>query len=170
MTHFPRNMYVYIKNNFFISNQAVQKGDIYLPDICYYNIGHHAAGFVIKLPKSNHLQKLLTPEDNLLSETNPEKINLFSKNIFKLPQETLVKTAIDNYIKKLTVSFVNESCLLYDKSNVIEQIFITEINKLICIYGSISYFNKKSVNEIVQIISFNSPLKFLASKTLEKIP
>ena len=95
------------------------------------------------LPKSNHLQKLLTPADNLLSETIPEKINLFSKNIFKLPQETLVKTAIDNYIKKLTVSFVNESCLVYDKSNVIEQTFITEINKLICIYGSISYFNKK---------------------------
>ena len=42
----------------------------------------------------------------------------------------LVKTAIDNYTKKLTVSFVNESYFLYDKSNIIEQTFITEINNL----------------------------------------
>ena len=89
---------------------------------------------------------------------------MFSKNIFKLPQETLVKTVIDNYIKTLTGSFVNESCFLYDKSKIIEQTFITEINKLIFVYGSTSYFNKKTANEIVQIISFNRPLKFLVSK------
>ena len=38
---------------------------------------------------------------------------------------------IENYIKKLTVSFVNESYFLYDKSNMIEQTFITKTNKLI---------------------------------------
>ena len=45
----------------YISNQAVQKGGIFLPDFYYYNIGHHVAGFVFTLPKSNHLHKLLTP-------------------------------------------------------------------------------------------------------------
>ena len=73
---------------------------------------------------------MLTPKDNFINETTPEKISLFSKNIFKLPQELLVKTAIDNYTKKLTVSFVNESYFLYDKSNILEQTFITEINNL----------------------------------------
>ena len=73
---------------------------------------------------------MLTPQDNFINETTPEKISLFSKNIFKLPQELLVKTAIDNYTKKLTVNFVNESYFLYDKSNIIEQTFITEINNL----------------------------------------
>ena len=90
-----------------------------------------------------YTQKLLTPKDNLLNKTTPETINLFSKNIFKLPQETLVKRAIDNYIKKITVGFVNESYFLYDESNVVEQTFITEINKFTSIYGSITYFNKK---------------------------
>ena len=61
-----------------------------------------------------------TPGDNLINKTTPETINLFLKKNFKLPQETLVKTAIDNYIKKLMVSFVNESYFLYDKSNVIK--------------------------------------------------
>ena len=81
-----------------ISNQAVQKGDIFLPDFYYYNIGHHVAGFVFTLPKSNHLHKLLTPRNNWLNEATPKTTNLFSSNVFKLPQETLVKTAIENYI------------------------------------------------------------------------
>ena len=79
-------------------------------------------------------------------------MNLFnSKDIFNIPQENLVKRAIENYIKKLTVSFVNESYFLYDKSNMIEEIFITEINKLISVYDSISYCDKNSINEVVEI-------------------
>ena len=100
----------------------------------------------------------------MINETTPEKINLFSKNIFELLQETLVKAATDNYIKKLTVSFVNESYFLYDKSKIIEQTFMTKINMLISVYGSTTYFNKKAANKIIQTISFNSPLKFLVSK------
>ena len=99
-----------------------------------------------------------------MNETTPEKINLFSKNIFELLQETLVKAATDNYIKKLTVSFVNESYFLYDKSKIIEQTFMTKINMLISVYGSTTYFNKKAANKIIQTISFNNPLKFLVSK------
>ena len=79
-------------------------------------------------------------------------MNLFnSKDIFNIPQENLVKRAIENYIKKLTISFVNESYFLYDKSNMIEETFITEINKLISVYDSISYCDKNSINEVVEI-------------------
>ena len=79
-------------------------------------------------------------------------MNLFnSKDIFNIPQENLVKRAIENYIKKLTVSFVNESYFLYDKSNMIEETFITEINKLISVYDSVSYCDKNSINEVVEI-------------------
>ena len=79
-------------------------------------------------------------------------MNLFnSKDIFNIPQENLVKRVIENYIKKLTVSFVNESYFLYDKSNMIEETFITEINKLISVYDSISYCDKNSINEVVEI-------------------
>ena len=47
--------------------------------------------------------------------------------MFRLPRETLVKTAIYNYMKELTEIFVNENYFLYDKSNFIKQIFVTEI-------------------------------------------
>lgn len=90
------------------------------------------------------------------------------KDIFKIPQENLVKTAIQNYIKKLTVSIVNESYFLYDRSNLIEPTFITEINKLISVYGSISYFDKKSLDEIVKVVYFPKPLKFSVIKDVGK--
>lgn len=90
------------------------------------------------------------------------------KNIFKIPQENLVKTAIQNYIKKSTVSLVNEIYFLYDRSNLIEPTFITEINKLISTYGSISYFDKMSLDEIVKVVSFTKPLKFSVIKDVGK--
>ena len=104
----------------------------------------------------------------MLNETNPDVVAVTSKEIFKLPQEFLKKTAIENYIKKLTVSFASESYFLYNKSNVIEPTLITEINKLISVYGSISYFDKKSANDIVKIIPFNNPLKFSMVKNTIK--
>ena len=82
-----------------------QKDDIYLPEFYSYHLTYHVGGFIFTIPKVNHPQNLLTPEDNLIKETTPQKTNLFSKKkIFKL---TLVKTAINNYIKKSTVSLVN---------------------------------------------------------------
>ena len=90
------------------------------------------------------------------------------KDIFKIPQENLAKTAIQNYIKKSTVSLVNESYFLYDRSNLIEPTFITEINKLISTYGSISYFDKMSLDEIVKVVSFTKPLKFSVIKDVGK--
>ena len=107
---FPRIACIYKKRDNKETTQVdVQKEDIYLPEVYSYDLTYHVGGFLFTVPKGNHLQNLLTPKDNLINETTPQKINFFSKNVFKLPQETLVKTAINNYIKQLTVSFVNES-------------------------------------------------------------
>ena len=86
----------------------VQKEDIHFPEFSSYDLIYHVGGFIFTLPKGNHLQNLSTSKDNLINETIPQKIYLFSKSILKLPQETLVKTTINNCIKKLTVSFVIE--------------------------------------------------------------
>ena len=167
--HIFQEICIFIKkHDGYISNQTVQKSDVYLPDFYYYDIGHHVAAFVFTLSKSNHLQNLLPPKDNLLNETTPETINLFSSNVLKLPQETLVKIAIENYIKKITGGSINESYFLYDKSNVIQHTFVTEISKLISVYGSISFFNKKTVNGKVQVVFFQNPSKFTVLKDMIK--
>ena len=104
-----------------ISNVGVNKEDIYLPHFYYNSFGYHIYSFVLSPPNSeDNIKILLTPKNNLMIYISPEK-KLFSKNALKLPQETLVKTTIENYIKKLTVSFVNESYFLYDKGNLIKQ-------------------------------------------------
>ena len=142
--HFPRTMFIYkkTKTGETISNGDLNKDDIYLPDFYYDSIGYHIDGFVFSLPNSDdNIRNLLTPKINLMKDISPEKTNLFSKNTLKLPQETLFKTGIENYIKKLTVSFVNETYFLYDKSKLIKQTLVTEINKLLSIYGSVTYFD-----------------------------
>ena len=86
----------------------VQKEDIHFPEFCSYDLIYHVGGFIFTLPKGNHLQNLATSKDNLINETTPQKIYLFSKSVLKLPQETLVKKTINNCIKKLTMSSVIE--------------------------------------------------------------
>ena len=88
------------------------------------------------------LQELLIPSSELTNKTETETKGFASKDIFKLLQEMLVKTAINNYIKNLMIDFINESYFLYDKSNFIKQTFIMEINKIVSSYGSVSYFGK----------------------------
>ena len=127
-------------------------------------MGDHVEDLEFMLPSSKYLQNLWTPKDKLINETSPEVVNAISKDIVKLPQELLVRTAVKNYIKKLKVSFVTESYFLYDRSNLIEPTFITEINKLISIYGSISFFRKRSLGEIVKVVSINKPLRFSVIK------
>ena len=119
----------------------VSKEDIFLSNFYSHDLTHHVNGFVFTFLCGSHLQNLLLKE-NMLSETTTKAINLFSKDSFKLSQERLVKTAINNCIKKLTFGFLNESYFLYDKSNLIKQTFVTKINKLLSIYGCISYFDK----------------------------
>ena len=124
--------------------------------------------FCFYTSKKQSSSKFVCSQEQFIKQKNSWK-NEFVSEKYKFPQETLVKTTIDNYVKKITVSFVNESYFLYDKSNVIEQTFITEIDKLITVYGSISYFNEKGVNEVAQIILFNNPLKSFVSNDTIKI-
>ena len=106
----------------------------------------HGFNFVFSV---DEFLRKTTPSPELINSMGGFKeISIISKKIFKVPQEKLVKRAIDCYIKKLTVNFMNESYFLYDKSNFIKETFITEINKKILIYRSISYFGKKVENEI----------------------
>ena len=77
---FPRIAYIYKKRDVKETAQAdVQKEDIYLPEFYSYDLTYHVVTFIFTLPKDNHLQNLLAPKDNLINETTPEKINLFSK-------------------------------------------------------------------------------------------
>ena len=56
----------------------VQKEDIYFSEFYSYDLTYHVGDFIFTLPKGNHLQNLLTPKDNLINQTTPQKINLFS--------------------------------------------------------------------------------------------
>ena len=106
----------------------------------------HGFNFVFSVDKL--LQKTITPSPELINSIGGfEEISIISKEIFKVPQEKLVKTAIDSYIKKLTVDFINGSYFLYNKSNFIKETFIPEINKKMLIYSSICYFGKKTENQ-----------------------
>ena len=95
----------------------------------------HGFNFVFSV--GEFLTKTITPSLELINGTGGfEEISKILKEIFKILQEKLVKTAIDSYMKKLTVNFINQSYFLYDKSNFIKETFVTEINKKILIYGS----------------------------------
>ena len=75
------------------------------------------------------LKRWLTPSQELINTVKGETKVFATKNIFKLPQERLVKTAIKNYIRQRTVNIINESYFLYAKINLIKETFITELNK-----------------------------------------
>ena len=50
----------------------------------------------------------------------PKRKNLFSEDNFKLPSETLVKTAIDNYIKNLTEKSINKVVKIVPFNNTLK--------------------------------------------------
>ena len=141
---YKKIMYVYEKKDSISPTDGVLPGYIYLPPAHTAGMSHHITSLEFSFPNSGHLQNLIIPRDNLLNETTPEVAAATSKEICKLSQELLIKTAIENYIKKLTVRVASKSYFLYYKSNLIEPTLITEINKLISVYCSISYFDEKS--------------------------
>ena len=153
---------MFIKKGYFTHTQNPhKKEDLFLNHF----LGLSIDGFQFTLPKSQgNLQELLIPSSELIKEAEVETKGFASKDIFKLLQEMLVKTAIDNYIKKLTINFISESYFLYDKSNFIKETFMMEINKIVSIYGSVSYFDKKGQNKIFQIISSKNSLEFSVQK------
>ena len=108
-------------------------------------IGFSINGFKFVFSGDEFLKKLITLPPDLINKPRGTDEEMFAapKEIFKLPQEKLVETALRNYREKLTTNFVNESYFLYDKSDLVKEAYITVSNKKILIYGSISYFNKK---------------------------
>ena len=55
------------------------------------------------------LQELLTPSSELIDKIEAETKDFASRDNFKLSRESLIKIAIDNYIKKLMVNLINKS-------------------------------------------------------------
>ena len=129
-------------------------------------MGFSINGFNFVFSGDEFLKKLITLPLGLIDKLGGTEKEIFAvpKEIFKLPREKSVKTALRNYWEKLTTNFVNESYLLYDKSELIKETYITELNIKILIYGSISYFNKKTEKKIFQIISPENCLKFTVGK------
>ena len=71
----------------------------YLPDFFSKQSGHHIGNFFSLLNSSTFIN-LVMPKNNLLNEVYLKTVNLFNpKDIFKIPQENLGKTATENYIK-----------------------------------------------------------------------
>ena len=112
----------------------VKKKNLCVPKNLLYDLRFGIHGIQFTFPRIQEgLQELLTPSSQIINKTEAEAKGFASKDIFKLPQETLIKTAIDNYIKKLSVNFINRSYFLYYKKNFIKERFIPELNKKILI-------------------------------------
>ena len=109
----------------------------------------------------DNINELLKPPTDIWN--NSEHKPIWPESL-KLPQQTFVAFALENYQQKLLKDFIEENYFLYNKSNLIKKLFITELNKLIPIYGSISYFEKKTINELAQIASASKPLVFNIEK------
>ena len=133
-------------------------------------IGFSINGFKFVFSGDEFLKKLITLPPDLINKPRGTDEEMFAapKEIFKLPQEKLVETALRNYREKLTTNFVNESYFLYDKSELIKETYITKLKKKILIYVSVSYFNKKTENKIFPIISLENCLKFTVEKDTVK--
>ena len=89
----------------------------------------------------DNINELLKPPTDIWN--NSEHKPIWPESL-KLPQQTFVAFALENYQQKLLKDFIEENYFLYNKSNLIKKLFITELNKLIPIYGYISYFEKKT--------------------------
>ena len=112
--HYKKIEYVYRKKDSSHTPKALVKSeDLFVPKHFSYDLGFNVDGFQFTFPRiQKGFQELSSSE--LVNKTEAETKGFVSKDNFKLPQETLIKTAIDNYIKKLTVNFINESYFLYD--------------------------------------------------------
>ena len=144
--------------------------DIFSPKTYSRKMGFSSNGFKFVFSGDEFLKKLITLPPDLINKPRGTDEEMFAapKEIFKLPQEKLVETALRNYREKLTTNFVNESYFLYDKSELIKETYITKLKKKILIYVSVSYFNKKTENEIFPIISLENCLKFTVEKDTVK--
>ena len=101
------------------------------PVFCYPNL-------------STSLKKLFQPTPNLLNtESGTEGKCTVPTQYSLYPGQQQIEENIKSYSNVLQKYFINKSCFLYDKSNLVKETYITTLNKKVSIYGSISYFNKK---------------------------
>ena len=84
---------------------------------------------------------------NDFANNNTEEINnTLNRNTFF--DEKTFNEKVAEFKTILKKEFINESFLLYDKSNTIKRTFITALNKELSIYGSFSYFSGKKKQKI----------------------
>ena len=108
------------------------------------------------------LTNILDPSPNLINtETNTEQIDN-TLTLESFANKKNIEDKISEYNAIRTKNFINESFLLYDKSNLIKKTFVTAINKQLSLYGSFSYFSGKTSIKDLKLI--NSPLIFLIEK------
>ena len=117
----------------------------------------------------NSLKNLMEPSPDLINKnTGIEETSSVPTQASFFPEQKTIEEAIKSY-NTVTVSYyINESCFLYDKSDLIKETFITALNKKVSIYGSISYFNKKTENDIFKIITAEKFCKFYVEKIATK--
>ena len=94
--HYKKIGYAYRKKDSSHTPKAlVKREDLFVPKHFSYDLGFNVDGFQYTFPRiQKGLQELSSSE--LVNKMKAETKGFVSKDIFKLPQETLIKTAIDN--------------------------------------------------------------------------
>ena len=87
------------------------------------------------------MKRSLSPINDFVNNNTEEINNTLNRNTFF--DEKTFNEKVAEFKTILKKEFINESFLLYDKSNTIKRTFITALNKELSIYGSFSYFSGK---------------------------
>ena len=127
----------------------------------FKSVGYTVDGFKFLFPKAKtSISDILNLKKNLLNIENglEEASNSFSSELF-FPTKENIKDKIAEYNNYPKKDFVNESCFLYNKSNLIKT-FVTAINKTLSKYGSFSYFSGKVAEKEIKLLDVSNILKF----------
>ena len=93
------------------------------PEKFYQSIGFTIHGFSFKFKNlPNSLSSILNPSDNLINiESNTEQAeNNLTEQLFSKKKKDLEEKIVE-YRGIPTTNFINESCFLYDKRNLIKK-------------------------------------------------
>ena len=144
--------------------------DCPFPETYYKSIGSTVRGFAVFFPNlSDSLRNLIQPSSNLINtESGTEETSTVPTQYLFYPGQQQIEKNIKSYNNVPQKHFINESYILYDKSDLIKETYIIALNEKISIYGSISYFNEKTENEIFKIISPENFLKFFVNRDTNK--
>ena len=98
-TCYKRKVYIFTKQDRWF--YEMPEYDIYLLEKYSKTMGFSVHGFNFVFSVDEFLRKTMPSPELINSMGGFEEISIISKKIFKLPQEKLVKRAIDCYIKKI---------------------------------------------------------------------